>query len=124
MSHGVRAEPCRGVRRRIESGANQGFQRAVRRPGRAVHGGQPAEGERGEQQSEVTQCDIVEVWVAQQVDDDAGEPGGEDVGRIPRFDIAGSSHPTAHAELDPRPDRCCVVVHHAASDPDRPCEPR
>ncbi|MFZ2174448.1 MAG: ArsR family transcriptional regulator, partial [Rhodococcus sp. (in: high G+C Gram-positive bacteria)] len=29
--------------------------------------------------------------------------------------IAGSSHPTAHAELDPRPDRCCVVVHRTAS---------
>ncbi|CAG7635647.1 helix-turn-helix domain-containing protein [Rhodococcus opacus] len=29
--------------------------------------------------------------------------------------IAGSTQRDAHAELDPRPDRCCVVVHHAAS---------
>ena len=29
--------------------------------------------------------------------------------------IAGSTQHDVHAELDPRPDRCCVVVHHAAS---------
>ncbi|MGO4618036.1 helix-turn-helix transcriptional regulator [Nocardia sp. 2YAB30] len=28
--------------------------------------------------------------------------------------IAGSTQRNAHAELDPRPDRCCVVVHHTA----------
>ncbi|MBS9372070.1 helix-turn-helix transcriptional regulator [Rhodococcus sp. B50] len=27
--------------------------------------------------------------------------------------IAGSSEPHAHAELNPRPDRCCVVIHKA-----------
>jgi len=27
--------------------------------------------------------------------------------------IAGCGHPLAHAELDPHPDRCCVVVHDA-----------
>jgi len=29
--------------------------------------------------------------------------------------IAGSAHPRARAELDPRPGRCCVVVHDAAA---------
>ena len=27
--------------------------------------------------------------------------------------IAGCGHPLAHAELNPQPDRCCVVVHDA-----------
>lgn len=29
--------------------------------------------------------------------------------------IAGSSEPHAHAELEPRPDRCCVVIHKAVA---------
>lgn len=29
--------------------------------------------------------------------------------------IAGSAHRQAHAELDPRPGRCCVVVHDSAA---------
>ncbi|MCQ4121554.1 helix-turn-helix transcriptional regulator [Rhodococcus tibetensis] len=33
--------------------------------------------------------------------------------------IAGSTQPTSHAELNPRPDRCCVVVQLATADPDR-----
>lgn len=31
--------------------------------------------------------------------------------------IAGCGHPSAHAELDPEPDRCCVVVHDARPSP-------
>lgn len=31
--------------------------------------------------------------------------------------IAGSAHPRARAELDPRPGRCCVVVHDSAVAP-------
>jgi predicted ArsR family transcriptional regulator len=29
--------------------------------------------------------------------------------------IAASTQHDAHAELEPRPDRCCVVIHHASS---------
>ena len=30
--------------------------------------------------------------------------------------IAGSGYECAHAELDPRPGRCCVVIHHPVED--------
>ena len=29
--------------------------------------------------------------------------------------IAGCGDPHAHAELDPHPDHCCVVVHNASA---------
>ena len=31
--------------------------------------------------------------------------------------IAGCGDPHAHAELDPHPDRCCVVVHNVRPPP-------
>ena len=37
--------------------------------------------------------------------------------------IAGSGHPPAHAELDPRPDRCCVVIRYDADSAAHPAPP-
>ena len=51
-------------------GARRGRSKAVARRARA---------ERAEQQPEVAQGDVVEVGLQQQVDDDAGEPGGDQV---------------------------------------------
>ena len=42
-------------------------------------GGQAGQGERPDQQPEVAEGDVVEVGLQQQVDDDAGEPGGDQV---------------------------------------------
>ena len=37
--------------------------------------------------------------------------------------IAGSDHPDAHAELHPRPDRCCVVIEYDAESHPRSSAP-
>ena len=45
--------------------------------------GQPGEGQRREQEPEVAQGDVVVVGLQQQVDDDAGQPGGDQVAAEP-----------------------------------------
>src|SRR5215213_7020153 len=42
-------------------------------------GGQPSEGQRGQQQAEIPEGDVVVVAEQQQVGDDAGQPGGDQV---------------------------------------------
>src|SRR5438045_4045101 len=47
---------------------------------RVVDGGQAGEREGGEHEPEVAQRDVVVAGVGQEVDDDAGQPAGDDVG--------------------------------------------
>ena len=49
------------------------------RGGAVERGGEPGQGQRGEQEPEVAQGDVVEVGLQEQVDDDPGEPGGDEV---------------------------------------------
>src|SRR5690606_8323171 len=49
---------------------------------RVVLARQPPEGERAEQQAEVAQGDVVVAGVGEEVDDDSGQPGGDDVGAV------------------------------------------
>ena len=60
-------------------------------PWGVVLGGEPRERERGEHQPEVAQRDVVVARVAEQVDDDPGEPCGDDVGGVAGLDRDGDA---------------------------------
>src|SRR5215216_1649269 len=53
---------------------------------RVVHGGEACQGEGGEHEPEVAQCDVVVAGEGEQVDDDPGQPARDDVGAVARLE--------------------------------------
>src|SRR4051794_32961647 len=58
---------------------------------RVVVDGEAGEGERGEQQAEVAQCDVVPAREGEQVEDDAREPGGDERRAVARLECDGQA---------------------------------
>ena len=69
--------------RQISGGRPRRSSSGGARPARSATtaGGEPRQRERADQQAEVAQRHVVVVAQRQQVDDDAGQPGGDEVGR-------------------------------------------